>query len=458
MKEIILGLLQDKKYSQLKDVLNYVAPQDLAGFIQDEEHTDLEPYMLVLFRLLSKETAAEVFVELDTEHQEELIKSYTDAELRGILDEMYLDDTVDIVEEMPASVVKRILKVADPAMRQQINDMLKYSKDSVGSIMTVEYVSLKKTMTVAEAFDRIRSNGVDKETIYTCYVLDGGRRPEGIVTAREMLLADPYTPISELMNENVISVRTDQDREEAVNIFRKYGFLALPVLDSEGRMVGIVTMDDAMNVLEAENTEDIEKMAAITPSEKPYLHTGVFSTWLQRIPWLFLLMISGTFTGMIISSFEDKLSVLVCLTAFIPMLMDTGGNSGSQSSVSVIRGLALGDVTFKDFFRVLWKEIRVALLCGISLAAVAFVKVIVIDGLLMKTTGVDWQVALVVAVSLCVTVIVAKTVGCTLPLLAKKLGFDPAIMASPFITTIVDALALLAYFFFATSILSARFI
>lgn len=456
MKEIILGLLNDKGYNQLKAVLKYIAPQDLAEILQELD-AENQQYLIILFRLLSKETAAEVFVEMDKDLQERLIRTYTDSELRGILDELYLDDTVDLIEEMPANVVRRILKNTDSQTREQINEILKYEKDSAGSIMTVEYVTLKADMTVEEAFVRIRRTGVDKETIYTCYVIDTDRHLIGIVTAKDLLLANSETKIGALMNESVISVETGEDKEVVANIFRKYDMLALPVVDRESRLVGIVTVDDAMDVIQEENTEDIQKMAAITPSEKPYLKLGVVETWAQRIPWLLILMISATFTGMIISGFEAKLQAVVALTAFIPMLMDTGGNSGSQASVSVIRGLALGELEFRNTGKVLWKELRVALLCGATLGVVSFLKVLLIDDLLMKTSGVDLTVALVVALSLSVTVIIAKLVGCTLPLLAKKVGFDPAVMASPFITTIVDALALLTYFQLATALLGSRF-
>ena len=457
MNEIILGLLRDKGYNQLKAVLKYIAPQDLAEILQDLNKEEQQQYLIVVFRLLSKETAAQVFVEMDPDLQQTLIRSYTDAELRGILDELYLDDTVDMIEEMPANVVKRILAASDPQTRKQINEILKYGKDSAGSIMTVEYVTLKGEMTVEDAFARIRRTGVDKETIYTCYVTDDARRLIGIVSAKTLLLADAGTRICNLMTQNVISVKTDQDKEEVVRMFSKYGFLALPVVDGDDRMVGIVTMDDAMDVLQDENTEDIQKMAAITPSEKPYLKTGIVETWSQRIPWLMLLMVSATFTGMIISGFESKLQAVVALTAFIPMLMDTGGNCGSQASVSVIRGLALGEVSFADTLKVLWKEFRVSVLCALTLGVVSFLKVFLVDDLLMHTSGVDPVVALVVALSLVATVVVAKLVGSSLPLLAKKVGFDPAVMASPFITTIVDALALVAYFGIASSLLADRF-
>lgn len=457
MQDIILGLLKDKKYDQLNSVLRYLAPQDLAEILSELESED-PSYLILVFRLLSKEAAAETFVEMDSLQRERLIRSFTDAQLRGILDELYLDDTVDLIEEMPANVVRRILKNTDPHVREQINALLKYGSDTAGSIMTVEYVSLKEEMTVEDAFARIRRVGVEKETVYTCYVTDSARHLIGVATVKKMLLASPQTKIGELMERNVISVTTGEDKEVVAQAFRKYGFLALPVVDAENRMVGIVTVDDAMDVLQEENTEDIQKMAAMLPSEKPYLKTGVFQTWKQRIPWLMVLMISATFTGMIISGFEAKLQAVVALTAFIPMLMDTGGNCGSQASVSVIRGLALGEIRFRQIGKIVWKEFRVALLCGVSLGAVSFAKVILIDKMLMHVDGVDATVALVVATALAVTVILAKLIGCTLPLAAKKIGFDPAVMASPFITTIVDALALLAYFGIACTLLADRFV
>lgn len=458
MKEIILGLLREKGYNQLKSVLKYIAPQDLAEILQELNNEELKEYLIVVFRLLKKDTAAEVFVEMDPDLQEQLIRSYTDTELRGIIDELYLDDTVDLIEEMPSNVVRRILAIADVQTRRQINEILKYEKDSAGSIMTVEYVALREEMTVEDAFARIRRTGVDKETIYTCYVVSEDRRLNGIVTAKDLMLAPAGTVVRDLMTDHVIAVHTDEDKEQVAQLFNKYGFLALPVLDGEDRLVGIVTVDDAMDVLQQENTEDIQKMAAIVPSEKPYRKIGILETWGQRIPWLMILMISATFTGMIISGFEAKLQAVVALTAFIPMLMDTGGNCGSQASVSVIRGLALGELTFSDLGRVLWKEFRVSLLCALSLGAVSFGKVMLVDNLLLHTSGVDLTVALVVSLSLATTVIVAKLVGCSLPLLAKKVGFDPAVMASPFITTIVDALALVAYFGVATVLLAERFV
>lgn len=408
----------------------------------------------IVYRLLPKELAADVFVEMDGDMQEHLIASLSDKELKETLDELYLDDTVDIIEEMPATVVKRILRHSDPAARKQINELLKYPKNSAGSMMTPEYVDLKKSMTVAEAFDRIRSTGVDKETVYTCYVTDRSRHLLGVLTVKELLLADKNDTVGELMETNVIYVGTDEDRESAAHILDKYGFLAVPVVDKETRLVGIVTFDDAMDVLTEENTEDIEKMAAITPMDKPYLKLGAFEIYLSRIPWLMLLMVSATFTGMIISAFEESLSIFPALIGFIPMLMDTGGNSGSQASVTVIRALSLGDISFRDVFRVLWKELRVSVMCSLSLAVVCFGKIWLIDHLMFKTVN-DLGTMAVICITLAATVIVAKLVGCLMPLLAKKVGFDPAVMASPFITTIVDVLSLLIYFGVASLILFA---
>ena len=383
-----------------------------------------------------------------------LIQGFSDNELREVLDELYVDDAADLVEEMPANVVRRILTQADPEMRSSINQILRYPENSAGALMTMEYVSLRPDMTVEEAILRIRRQGVDKETIYTCYVLAKDRTLRGIVTVKDLLLAESDdTEISEIMTTNVISVTTQDDQEEVAKMFSKYNFLALPVVDKDNRIVGIVTFDDAMDVMEEEATEDMEIMAAMTPSEKSYLKSSPFDLYKHRIPWLMLLMVSATFTGMIISSFESALALLPALTAFIPMLMDTGGNCGSQSSVTVIRALSLDELELSDVFTVMWKEIRTAVLCGITLAALCFVKVLLIDRLLMHNNSISLPVDLVICLALGVTVVIAKIVGCTLPLLAKKLGFDPAVMASPFITTIVDALSLLVYFLFAKTIL-----
>ncbi len=442
MYDQILALLDEKKYSELKNLLSEMNEADIAAVLKELPQEKLP----LLYRILPKELAAEVFVNMDSDAQEFLIRAFSDNELREVLDELYVDDAVDIIEEMPATVVKRILMHTDPEVRKSINEILQYPEDSAGSIMTIEYVDLKKYMTVEDAFTRIRRTGVDKETIYICYVTDENRKLLGIVTVKDLLLSEKNAKIFEIMDTNIISANTLEDKEIVAEKFRKYDLLALPVVDQENRLVGIVTIDDAMDVLQDENTEDIEKMAAITPTDKPYLKMSVFETWKKRFPWLLLLMVSATFTGKIITHFEDALQSYVVLTAFIPMLMDTGGNCGGQSSVTIIRGLSLGDITFRDTFRVIWKEFRVAFLCGVTLALVNFGKMLLID-------RVGVMVAAVVCVTMVLTIILAKFIGCTLPILAKRLHFDPAVMASPFITTIVDALSLLIYFRVASMIL-----
>ena len=448
--ETIVTLLENKRYSTIRDILNTMNPVDIAAVFEDlqSEKTAL------LFRLLPKETAAETFVEMDEETQELLIHGFSDTELKEIIDELYVDDAVDIIEEMPANVVKRILRQTDPETRKAINEILKYPEDSAGSIMTTEFVALRPKMTVEEAIKRIRRTGIDKETIYTCYVTDSFSTLIGIVTIKTLLLAEEDELIENLMETNVISVNTLDDQELVAQMFNKYNFLALPVVDKESRLVGIVTVDDAIDVMEEEATEDIQKMAAITPTtDKPYDRVGVFETYVSRIPWLLILMISATFTGMIITGFEDALAGSLVLSAFIPMLMDTGGNSGSQASVTVIRALSLGEIEFKDIFKVIFKECRVALLCGVTLAAANFAKIMLFDRLVLGNTGITVPVALVVCLTMVVTIFIAKLVGCTLPMLAKKIGFDPAVMASPFITTIVDAISLFVYFRIATALL-----
>ena len=449
VESTLTALLSEKKYATIRDILSTMNPADIASVFDEME----EERLPLLFRLLPKELAAEAFVEMEPEAQELLIRGFSDSELREVLDELYVDDAVDIVEEMPANVVRRILSQADPQMRKEINEILRYPENSAGSIMTTEYVSLRPNMTVEESILRIRRTGVDKETIYTCYVTKN-RTLIGLVTVKDLLLAqDDETTIEEIMETNVISVNTHTDQEEVARMFSKYDFLALPVVDAESRMVGIVTFDDAMDVMEDEVTEDMEIMGGMTPSDKTYLRSTVFDLFKHRIPWLMLLMVSATFTGLIISGFENALAAQVVLTAFIPMLMDTGGNSGSQSSVTIIRALSLGEVEFRDLPRVIWKEIRTAVLCGVTLACACFLKIMLVDHLLMGNTEVTWLVALVVCVTLALTVLVAKIIGCSLPLFAKKLGFDPAVMASPFITTIVDALSLLVYFGIASALL-----
>ena len=442
VESTLTALLAEKKYATIRDILITMNPSDIASIFDELE----EERLPLLFRLLPKELAAETFVEMESDAQEMLIRGFSDSELREVLDELYVDDAVDLVEEMPANVVRRILSQADPQMRKEINEILRYPENSAGSIMTTEYVSLRPNMTVEEAILRIRRTGVDKETIYTCYVTKD-RTLIGLVTVKDLLLTeDDDTKIEQIMETNVISVSTHTDQEEVAQMFSKYNFLALPVVDAESRMVGIVTFDDAMDVMEDEATEDMEIMGGMTPSDKTYLRSTTLDLFKHRIPWLMLLMVSATFTGMIITGFENALRVQVALTAFIPMLMDTGGNSGSQSSVTVIRALSLGELQFSDILQVIWKEVRTAVLCGITLAAACFAKIMLVDRLLMGNTDVTVMVAAVVCITMALTVLVAKVIGCSLPMLAKKVGFDPAVMASPFITTIVDAISLLVYF------------
>ncbi len=443
IEKTILTLSEQKKFSSLKDLFETLNPQDIASVFENLK----EDKIAVLFRILPKDTAAEVFVEMDSDAQEHLISGFSDSELRDIIEELYVDDAVDIVEEMPANVVKRILKNTDPEMRKSINEILKYPEDSAGSIMTIEYVSLRRKMTVNEAIKRIRRTGVDKETIHTCYVTEDNRKLLGIISLRTLLLSDEEELVEDLMDTNLISVKTHDDKELAAKNFEKYDLIALPVVDDEDRLVGIVTVDDAIDVITEEATEDIEKMAAITPSDKPYMKTSVFEIYKARIPWLLLLMLSATFTSIIITGFEAALAAQAALTAFIPMLMGTAGNSGSQSSVAIIRSLSLGEIEFKDSFVIILKELRVSLLCGATLAVATFFKIILFDGF-------SKEIALVVSVSMFITVVAAKFTGSFLPVFAKKIGFDPAVMASPFITTIVDALSLLVYFNIARAFLN----
>ena len=453
--EKILELLQEKQYVPLQKYLETLNPADIAECMIDLlDGEDLDDKSLLrLFRLLPKELAADTFAEMDADLQEKLIAGFTDRELSEVLEEMFLDDTVDVIEEMPASVVKRILKNVDSDTRKSINQLLSYPEDSAGSLMTIEFVDLRPGMTVEEAFDHIRQHGVDKETIYTCYIIGPTRKLLGAVSVRELLLAKPGTVLRDMMETNVTAVHTLDDREEVANLFTHYGYTALPVVDKEHRLVGIVTVDDAMDVLQEEATEDMELMAAMTPSEHPYLRTNTFDIWKQRIPWLLILMVSATFTGMIITGFESALATNAALIAFIPMLMSTGGNCGSQSSVMVIRGLSLGEIELSDALRVLWKEFRDSVLCGLALAVAGFAKVLLIDGALFGNADITIPVAAVVGLTLAFVAVVAKLVGGLLPMGAKKLGFDPAVMASPFITTIVDALSLLLYFTIASLLL-----
>ncbi len=446
--EQIIDLLEQKKYSELHALISYAEPQDIAEFF---ENLTKEQYP-VLFRILSKEMATEVFVELGADQQQYLIELFSDVELKEVLDDLFIDDTVDIIEEMPATVVKRILANSTPASRKSINELLKYPDDSAGSIMTTEYVCLKKQMTVDQAFTFIRKVAIKKETIYTCYVTDENRKLIGLIMVATLLISDREAKIEEIMDDHVISVTTLEDKESVTQIIGKYDFLALPVVDAENRLVGIITVDDAIDVIHDEAEEDFAKMAAMIPAERPYLKTSAINIWKMRIPWLMLLMISATFTGMIISSFEKALSAQLVLTAYIPMLMGTGGNSGSQSSVTVIRGISLGEIEFRDIPKVLWKEFRVAILCGISLAIVSFIRIMIIDKLLLGV-NISFMIALVICLTLCVTIFCAKLMGSLLPLVAKKIGFDPAVMASPFISTIVDTVTLLVYMELATVLL-----
>ena len=442
-------LLEKKRYTSLKDILATMNGADIASVLNE-----LEPEKIpLLFRLLPKELAAEAFVEMEPDQQELLIKGFSDSELREVINELYVDDAADLVEEMPANVVKRILAQADPQMRKEINEILRYPEDSAGSIMTTEVVSLQPGMTVEQAIQRIRRTGVDKETIYTCYVTEK-QKLLGFITIKDMLLCNnDDATIGDLMDTNVISVTTTADQEEVANALSKYNFIALPVVDTENRLVGIITFDDAMDVMEDESTEDIELMAGMTPSDKSYLRSSPFDLFKHRVPWLMLLMVSATFTGMIITGFENALSRFVVLTAYIPMLMGTGGNSGSQSSVTVIRALSLGELEFSDILTVVWKEIRTAVMCGLALAVLCLGKLMLVDRLLLNNPDVTLSVSIVVCAALAVTILIAKIIGCILPMLAKKIGFDPAVMASPFITTIVDAVSLLVYFGVATVVL-----
>lgn len=445
-------LLSEKKYTTIRDILITMNPADIAAVFTGVAK-EQQP---LLFRLLPKELAAESFVEMESEDQETLIRGISDSELKQVMDELYVDDAVDIVEEMPANVVQRILAQSDPQMRKEINEILQYPENSAGSVMTTEYVSLNPSMTVGDAILRIRRTGVDKETIYTCYVLKN-RLLVGTVSVKALLLAQSdMQTIESVMDTggNLITVTTHTDQEEVARMMRKYNLLAIPVVDGDNRMVGIVTFDDAMDVMEDETTEDMEIMAGMTPSDKTYLRSSPWDLFRHRIPWLALLMVSATFTGLIITSFEEALAAQVALTAFIPMLMDTGGNSGSQSSVTVIRALSLNELEFRDLPKVIWKEIRTAVLCGIALAVLCFGKIMLVDRLMLGNGEVTVMVAAVVCLTMAVTILCAKIVGCSLPMIAKKLGFDPAVMASPFITTIVDALSLLVYFGIAKALLS----
>ena len=440
--EELLKLLEAKQYTNVRQFLAELNVADIAVLMEELE----EEGMLKVFRILPKDLAAEVFSYLEVDSQHSIINSLSEREAGNIIDNLMADDAVDFLEEMPANVVEKLLANANPDTRQALNQLLRYPEDSAGSIMTVEYVSLKETLTVDQAIERIRRVGLDSETINICYVLDARRELLGTVTLRNLLLSQGEEIIGDIMHENVIAINTLMDQEQAAAQFKKYDLTAMPVVDNENRLVGIITVDDIVDIMEEETTEDMEKMAAIVPSDKPYMRMTVGETYKKRIPWLLLLMVSATFTGAIISSFEDALSVYAALIAFIPMLMDTGGNAGGQASVTIIRGLSLGEIEYRDVPRIVWKEARVAVLCGCTLAAANFAKLLFFD-----------QVGILVALTVCLTlvaaVLMAMLVGCLLPIGAKKIGFDPAVMASPFITTIVDALSLLVYFRFATIIL-----
>lgn len=442
-------LVDAKQFQKLKFVLEKMNQADIADFL---EELNSEQALLV-FRMLSKNLAADVFAYLPVEVQQRFLTAMNDKELQTIVEDLFVDDAVDMLEELPATVVRRVLENATPDTRKLINQYLNYPDNSAGTIMTAEYIALRKDMTVSDSFDYIRANGQDKETIYVLYVIDEERHLDGVISVKDLLMHRYEDRIEDLMTTNVISCTTTDDQEEAATLMKKYDLLSLAVVDGEGRLVGIITVDDAVDVLQDETTEDMQKMAAILPNEKPYLRTGIFDTWKTRIPWLLLLMVSATFTGLIIDSFESALAACIALTGFIPMLMDTGGNSGSQASVTVIRSLSLKEIEFGDLLRVVWKELRVAVFCGATLAAVNFVKILLVDRMLFNRPEITLTVDLVVCLTLFVTVVCAKIIGCTLPMLADKLGFDPAVMASPFITTIVDAVSLLIYFQFASLLL-----
>lgn len=449
MEEKILDLLSKRQFSQIKAILSEENPADLVEYLEAVPQNEL----LLVFRILPKELAAETFVEMDPDMQMLLISAFSDKELHDMLSELFVDDAVDIIEEMPASVVKRILAQADSQTRREINQILAYPENSAGSVITTEYVDLKKTLTVANAIKHIKETGPDKETIYTAYVTDSRRKLIGVVTAKDILLASPEQLVEDIMDDNVIFAYTTDDRELVAQMFEKYDFLALPIVDAEKRLVGIVTVDDAIDIIQEEATEDIEKMAAITPTDRTYLKTGVFETFKARIPWLLFLMLSATFTGWIITAFESALAVQATLIAFIPMIMNTGGNSGSQSSVTVIRALSLGDIEFSDVLKVFWKEFRVSFICGVALSVANYIKIILLDNLLLSS-GISNMVAIVVSLTILATVVFAKVIGCLLPMGAKKIGLDPTVMASPFITTLVDTVSLLIYFTIASAILS----
>ncbi len=462
MENMDFEAMRDRQADELMQLLNERRMKELQLRLEDMNEFDVAEFlseigdnrMPMVFRLLSKQMAADVFANFDSPEQEQIINSITDSELSAIIEELYVDDAVDMMEELPANVVKRVMRTATPETRRLINQYLNYPENSAGSIMTAEFVDLKKYMNVRESIARIRRIGEDKETIYTCFVTSADRKLEGVLSVKDLLLSDDETVIEDIMDTNIVFCMTHDDQEEAAEKISDYDLMALPVVDKEGRLVGIVTVDDVIDVMEAEATEDFELMAAMTPSDKPYSRTSTLDMWKRRVPWLMFLMLSATFTSMIINSFEDALAVQAVLIGFIPMLMGTGGNSGAQASTAVIRSISLGDTEPEDVGRVIWKEFRVAVLCGITLAAVNFVKMLLVDRLLLNNDGVTLTVAAVVSLSIVFIVMFAKVVGSILPIAAEKLGVDPAVMANPLISTITDAVSLLIYFEIAKLMIS----
>ena len=448
-KDIFIKLLAQREFKAVRSILDVMNEVDIASLLSTLSDKELA----LAFRLIPKDKAAEVFSNMDTSMQTYLVTMFTEKELKELLDDLYMDDTVDMLEELPANLVKRILATVSASDRSMINQLLNYPEDSAGSIMTTEYVDLREEMTVGQAMAHIKKTGIHKETIYTCYVTENNRKLVGMVSLRTLLFSEDEDVLENIMESNVISVNTLEDQESVAQMFTKYDFAALPVVDQENRLVGIITVDDAIDVLQEETTEDFEKMAGMAPSDKPYLRTGVFETWKSRVPWLLILMLSATLTSMVLTGYETSLAACSALIAFIPMLTGTGGNSGTQASVAVIRGLSLGEVEFSDTFRVVWKEVRVAVLCGVTLAACNFVKLMVVDRFLLHNEGVTVLVAAVICVTMVFTVLCAKAVGCLLPLLAERIHLDPAVMASPFISTVVDVVTLVLYFQVARAIL-----
>lgn len=462
MENMDFEAMRDKQADELMQLLDERRMKELQLRLEDMNEFDVAEFlseigdnrMPMVFRLLSKQMAADVFANFDSPEQEQIINSITDSELSTIIEELYVDDAVDMMEELPANVVKRVMRTATPETRRLINQYLNYPENSAGSIMTAEFVDLKKYMNVRESIARIRRIGEDKETIYTCFVTSADRKLEGVLSVKDLLLSDDETVIEDIMDTNIVFCMTHDDQEEAAEKISDYDLMALPVVDKEGRLVGIVTVDDVIDVMEAEATEDFELMAAMTPSDKPYSRTSAWDMWKRRVPWLMFLMLSATFTSMIINSFEDALAVQAVLIGFIPMLMGTGGNSGAQASTAVIRSISLGDTEPEDVGRVIWKEFRVAILCGVTLAAVNFAKMLLVDRILLNNDGVTLTVAAVVSLSIVLIVMFAKVVGSVLPIAAEKLGVDPAVMANPLISTITDAVSLLIYFEIAKLMIS----